>query len=104
MAQEQDKGAGIESEQIKAFVLHNIKRVVTNLFKGQLETTAELNQIYLSKLMKNKSKIPPDVYTELSWWDTGTMGNVRKKTLDKGNDAVREIESLFDKVEVKFKL
>ena len=93
----------VNEEQIKQFVLHNVKRVVTNLFKTQLETCADLHQVYLAKLIKNKDKIPPEVYAELSWWDVGTMGQLRKRTLDKGNDSLREIESLFDKVEVNFK-
>lgn len=101
-----DKGISedaIDNEQVKKFVLLNIKRIVTNLFKGQLETSSELNQVYLSKLAKNKDKIPQVVYNDLAWWDIATMGNVRKKTLDKGNDALREIESLLESVEVKLK-
>lgn len=97
-------GNGVmDNEQVKKFVLLNVKRIVTNLFKGQLEISADLNQIYLSKLMKNKSNIPPVIYNELAWWDATTMGNVRKKTLDKGNDALREIEALFESVEVNLK-
>lgn len=93
----------VQDERIKEYVLHNVKRIVTNLFKSQLETCADLNQVYLAKLMKNKDKIPPEVYAELSWWDVGTMGQLRKRTLDKGNDSLREIEGLFDKVEISFK-
>lgn len=93
----------VNDEQIKQFVLHNVKRIVTNLFKGQLETCADLNQAYLAKLIKNKSKIPPEVYNDLSWWDVGMMGQLRKRTLDKGNDSLREIEGLFDKIEITFK-
>lgn len=93
----------MDNEQVKKFVLLNVKRIVTNLFKAQLETSSELNQLYLAKLIKNKDKIPPVIYNELAWWDMTTMGNVRKRTLDKGNDALREIESLFDSVDVKLK-
>lgn len=93
----------VQDERIKEYVLHNVKRVVTNLFKSQLETSADLHQIYLAKLIKNKDKIAPEVYAELSWWDVGAMGQLRKKTLDKGNDSLREIEGLFDKVEISFK-
>ena len=93
----------MEQDQVKSFVLHNIKRIVTNLFKGQLETSAELNQIYLSKLMKNKDRIPVGVYNDLAWWDSAMMGTIRKKTLDKGNDSLREIENLFDCIELQLK-
>ena len=94
---EQDK------DQVKSFVLLNIKRIVTNLFKAQLETSAELNQIYLSKLMKNKDKIPVGVYNDLAWWDSAIMGTIRKKTLDKGNESFREIENLFDFIDLQLK-
>lgn len=96
-------GLDMSNEQVKKFVLLNVKRVVTNLFKSQLEISSDLNQMYLSKLMNNKPNIPPVVYAELAWWDATAMGNVRKKTLDKGNDALREIEALFESVDVNLK-
>ena len=91
----------LNQEQVKKFVLANVRRIVTNLFKGQLEVCSDLNQEYLSRLIRNKDKISPEIYEQLAWWDTSVMGNVRKKTLDKGNDSIREIEKLFDFVDVE---
>lgn len=94
---------GNEQDQVKKLILLNVKRIVTNLFKSQLELNSELNQIYLGKLIKNKSNISEKVYGELAWWDSSVMGNIRKKTLDKGNDTLREIDQLFEQVDIKLK-
>lgn len=105
---EQDKGHNDDivqrqNEQVKALVLSSVKRIVTNLFKSQLESTVELNQQYLAKLIKNQNKISKEVYSDLSWWDIGMMGQLRKKTLDRGNDSLREIEDIFNKINITLK-
>ena len=96
-----DKGNELAQDQVKKFLLANVRRIVTNLFKEHLVTCSDLNQEYLSRLIRNKDKISPEVYEQLAWWNTSVMGNIRKKTLDKGNDSIREIEKLFDFVDVE---
>ena len=92
-----------DSEQLKKFVLLQVKRVITNLYKGQLDTISDLNQLYLCKLSRNKEKIPVLSYNDLSFWDVGLMGQNRKRTLDAGNDAIRNIEEIFQNLEVNLK-
>ena len=66
-----------DAEQLKKFVLLQVKRVITNLYKGQLDTISDLNQLYLCKLSRNKVKIPVLCFNDLRFWVVGVMGQYR---------------------------
>lgn len=87
-------------------LLFQLQRIVTNLFKRhlvELETLGQLHDEALDKLVKVLPK-EYQVYVELADYLTPERGEIlRKKTLDEGNDAWREIQQLLKQYEVDFK-
>ena len=93
----------MDKEKLNILVSSQIERIVTNLYKSQLEMIADLNQQHLSSLYQVQGKIDDETLSSLSYLTPFKMGQLRKKILDNGNDAVREIKQILEKIQVDFK-
>lgn len=93
----------MDKEKLNILVSSQIERIVTNLYKSQLEMIADLNQQHLSSLYQVQGKIDDQALSSLSYFTPFKMGQLRKKILDNGNDAVREIKQILEKIQVDFK-
>lgn len=93
----------MDKDKLNTFVVSQIERIVTNLYKSQLETIADLNQQHLASIYQIQGKVDEKTLNILNYFSPSKMGQLRKKTLDNGNDAVREIKQIFEKVELDFK-
>ena len=74
----------MEEEKVKGFVKFQIRRKVTNLYK---------NFLFILEDLKDK-----EYYNSEEEYQ-----KVRKRTLDLGNDLIRDIEETLDSVDVKLK-
>lgn len=72
------------NDKIKEYVLFQINRKITDLFKSFLNTIEDLrdDQYNISETRMQK---------------------MRKRTLDAGNECIRELEEYFSKLDVKLK-
>lgn len=93
----------MDKEKLNTFVVSQIERIVTNLYKSQLEMIADLNQQHLAAIYQVQGKVDEKTLNAFNFLTPAKMGQLRKKTLDNGNDAVREIKQIFEKVELDFK-
>ena len=93
----------MDKEKLNTFVVSQVERIVINLYKLQLEVIADLNQLHLAALYQAQGKVDEKTLDALNYFTPVKMGQLRKKTLDNGNDAVREIKQIFEKVQVDFK-
>jgi hypothetical protein len=74
----------MEDSKTTEFIRFQINRKITNLYKAFL--------VILEDLKDTKYGIPDETHKRL-----------RKKVLDSGNDAIREIDEYLDKVTVQLK-
>ena len=86
----------ISTDQFKAFLLEQIKRVVKKGYKIHLRSLDDLQQKQLKIIYENKDKVAPEIIKSLMLLDDADFFNERKKILDIGNNTSREIENLFD--------
>lgn len=93
----------MDKEKLNTFVVSQVERIIINLYKLQLEVIADLNQLHLAALYQTQGKVDEKTLDVLNYFTPVKMGQLRKKTLDNGNDAVREIKQIFEKVQVDFK-
>jgi|TARA_Y100000310_G_scaffold129662_1_gene128814 hypothetical protein len=74
----------MEGDKVREFLQFQIRRKVTNLYKNFL--------FILEDLKSEQYNMPDEVYQRH-----------RKRVLDHGNDAIREIEECLNNLEIKIK-
>lgn len=88
-------------EKAKALLEAQLKRIVSRLFKDFLNITEDIRQDHLAALSDMK-QFPPEFLARLNYLDLPKYSRIRKKVLDSGNDAIREMQGIiedFDKYE-----
>lgn len=93
----------MDGEKLKEFVLSSVERLIKDFYKGQLDIFNELNQKHLGTLFKYEKEWSPEMKKDFTYFDAAEMGRIRKKTLDNGNETLRKIKEIFDKLEVDLK-
>lgn len=90
-------------DPLKAFLVAQIEREVKELFKSHLNSIAELNQQHLAALHSIEGKVDGNTFHTLNYFGLEKMGQLRKQTLDSGNNTIRNIKQMFEKIDVNFK-
>ena len=82
-----------------------VLRTITNLYKGFLGTVEELSQDHKLQFDKLKKAIPEHekILVQAEYLDEAQLNYLRKKILDSGNDARRELFSCMENFEINFK-
>jgi hypothetical protein len=82
-----------QEDPLKKFVTFNVDRLITRLYKNQLTNLSDINQRILEICHKetDQKKIAEAI--------SNLYTINRKKTLDDGNEAIREIKQIFDRID-----
>ena len=93
--------------KIKDVISFQIHRNVVNLYKRYFEITEDLlteHKLFISKLQAKlqSSKLDIDL-KELDYFTDEKFNQIRKKILDAGNDASRELEKALEFVDMNLK-
>lgn len=95
--------ADSEAQKMLAF---QARRLITALFKNYLFLADDLygkHDLMLSKiegLLKDEDKNKLDL---VDYFDEEQYKSIRKRILDLGNDAAREVENIMEQYEITFK-
>ena len=90
-------------DDIKNLLQYQIKRAVINLFKSHLTHLEDLQQDHTSAINKVEGLVDEDFIKMVDWFSSEKHGYYRKKTLDSGNEAVRDLENLLENFEIRLK-
>ena len=79
-----------------------INRNVINLYKSFLIMMEDLHDQHEGNFQKLKLALPDDedLIEQANYWDEGRMDFLRKKILDNGNNALREIVGQLEQLHV----
>jgi hypothetical protein len=82
-----------------------VLRTIVNLYKGFLLTIEDLNKDHKMQFDKLKQSIPEheDLLRQAEYLDEAKLNYLRKKILDNGNDARRELMSYMENFDINFK-
>ncbi|MAH47103.1 hypothetical protein CMI37_14850 [Candidatus Pacearchaeota archaeon] len=92
-----------EAEDLKNLLIYQIKRYVTKLYKNHLTNLEDIRQEHLACLHKVGGLVDEDFIKMIHFFDSQKAGYLRKKTLDSGNETIRDVENLLENFEFKLK-
>lgn len=84
----------------KMFLETQLKRVITNLFKGFLVVAEDIRQEHLGVVSEISAQFPSELLTKWNYLDLPKYSRIRKKILDSGNDAIREVNTILNDFEI----
>lgn len=82
-----------------------VLRTIINLYKSFLGTVEELSEDHKVQFEKLKKAIPEHekILTQAEYLDEGQLNYLRKKILDSGNHARRELITYMENFDINFK-
>jgi len=91
----------VEGPKVREIALFHIARTITNLFKKFLFLLEDLREEHNTFTLKVKKLIPNEKLAEFEaaeYFDDRKFSYLRKKILDSGNEAKKEVEASLDNV------
>jgi hypothetical protein len=92
-----------ENDKVKDYVSFQIHKSLVNLYKRYLNLVEDIQEDHKSMLEKLNNKIDSNTLKNIDYFDDNKYNYLRKKILDIGNEAIREIEKNFDFIKMEFK-
>ena len=89
----------MEQGQLNELLEFQVNRNIINLYKSFLIMMEDMHDQHERSFRKLKASFPEniDLIDQADYWDDDRMEYVRKKILDQGNDALREILGQLEK-------
>ena len=89
----------MHEKHLKEFVLFQLQRNITNLYKGFITSAEDLrfeHEQFVKKLIE--SGVSPELVKKLDYFDTEKYNHIRKSILDMGNEINRDLEKHFSMI------
>jgi len=95
-----------DKTELKDMISFQVHRNVINLYKKYFEITEDLlreHKVFIDRIRKMSLNDVSESINNLDYFTEDRFNQVRKKILDAGNDAVREIDKTLEFVTVNLK-
>ena len=93
----------VDPERLKEMMSFQIHRNVINLYKRYLNILEDIKKDHTSLLLKVQDKTDKEYAKSIDYFDAEKYNYYRKKVLDLGNEAFRDIEKSLEYLEIKIK-
>lgn len=93
----------MEEEKIKDYLKFQLNRNVISLYKKYFEMVDDLRQEHKLMLQKMEKVSSKEFVENIDYFNEDKYNYIRKKILDNGNDAIRNIESSFKSISITLK-
>ena len=91
----------MDNKNLNEFVLFQIQRNIVNIYKRYIVSTEDLRKDHLIFLKKLKEAgVSEELLNKLDYFDDEKYNYVRKKILDSGNEATRDLDKYFGLIDV----
>jgi len=91
------------NNKVKDYVSFQIHKSLVNLYKRYLNLIEDIQEDHHLMMEKLENKIDQNTLKNMDYIDENKYNYLRKKILDIGNEAIREIEKNFDFIKMEFK-
>lgn len=93
----------MEEEKIKEYLRFQLNRNVISLYKKYFEMIDDIRLEHKTMLQKMQKASSQDFVENIDYFNDDKYNYIRKKILDSGNDAIRNIESSFKSITITLK-
>jgi len=93
----------MEEEKMKDYLRFQLNRNIISLYKKYFEMMEDLRKDHLCLLEKVKKNTSEEFVKNIDYFDDNKYNYIRKKILDAGNDAIRNVESSFKSIKISLK-
>lgn len=90
-------------DKLESFVHFQIQRNVITLYKKYINLLEDMQEDHINMLNKLNSKVDLETLKNIDYFDENKYNYIRKKILDSGNEAIREIERNLEKLNFTLK-
>jgi|TARA_R110000824_G_scaffold208421_1_gene394201 thiamine pyrophosphokinase len=97
------KGKMFTSDPLKAYIVFQHHRNTTNLYKAHLSIIRDIYEDHALMLKKLEQYLPQEALGNIDHLTEEKYNYIRKKTLDLGNEAIRDFEANMEKVNIILK-
>ena len=95
--------SGLSDDKLKDYVQFQMQRNLISLYKHHLEIIENLKVDHKFMIKKLKESFPSEVIDSFDYFDDNKYNYIRKRTLDIGNEAIRDFEKTLEKLDVSLK-
>ena len=89
--------------RFKEYLIFQIHRNIINLYKSHLLIIEDLRKDHDIMLKKLEDNLPKEYLDNVNYFDDEKYDYIRKKTLDLGNNAIRDFEKNVESLEISLK-
>lgn len=93
----------MEDERLKEYLTFQLNRNIVALYKKLFEIVEDMKQEHTLMLHKVEKKTSKEFADSIDYLNDNKINYIRKKILDSGNDAIRNIENNFKAVNINLK-
>ena len=93
----------MEEEKIKDYLKFQLNRNVISLYKKYFEMVDDLRQEHKLMLQKMEKVSSKEFVENIDYFNEDKYNYIRKKILDNGNDAIRNIDTSFKSINITLK-
>lgn len=93
----------MEDERLKEYIKFQYNRNIISLYKKYFEMIDDLKHEHESMLKKVAEESSENFVKNIDYFSNDKYNYIRKKILDAGNDAIRNIDTSFKSINVSLK-
>ena len=93
----------MDDEKLKEYIKFQYNRNITSLYKKYFEMIDDLKHEHEAMLKKVSEKTSEDFVKNIDYFNDDKYNYIRKKILDAGNDAIRNIYTRFKYINISLK-
>jgi hypothetical protein len=93
----------MDDEKLKEYIKFQYNRNITSLYKKYFEMIDDLKHEHEAMLKKVAEKSSEDFIKNIDYFNDDKYNYIRKKILDAGTDAIRNIDTSFKSINISLK-
>jgi hypothetical protein len=93
----------MDDEKLKEYIKFQYNRNITSLYKKYFEMIDDLKHEHESMLKKVAEESSENFAKNIDYFSNDKYNYIRKKILDAGNDAIRNIDTSFKSINISLK-
>ncbi len=90
-------------EELKDYLVFQIHRNIVNIYKRHLGFIEDLRHDHNAMIKRLEGHVDPDILNSVDYLDEDKYNYLRKKTLDVGNEAIRDFERSVENLQISLK-